>query len=134
MNNFWIGFEKSAIALRPEYNEAFRSGAKNLLGRAKDYLKKNLKVPVIQHTHDVHIPKATEEALGRVASKGTADIQKAVKEIEDLKKMKPKDLLLPLGAGGLAVGSSVYLGQSLGRKLSKSAPGVFTPEDQNKKV
>ena len=133
MNNFWIGFEKKAIALRPEHNEAFRSGAKKLLGRAKDYLK-NLKAPTIKHTHDVHIPKATEEALGIVASKGTADIQKAVKEIEDLKKMKPKDLLLPLTAGGLAVGSSVYLGQSLGRKLSKSAPGVFTPEDQNKKV
>lgn len=127
MNYFWQGFEKQSIALRPEYREAFQSKAKGLLKKVFS----GSHSPFSVH-HQVHIPKETEEALSRVAKSGTKDLQKALKDVEDLKKFRAKDLLLPLTAGGVALGSSLYLGKSLGQKLTRKAPGVFEQPTEKK--
>lgn len=84
--------------------------------------------------HSVKIPKETEEALFRVAKGGADELKELLKQVREAGKFKPKDVIVPLIVGGLSVGSSLYLGKSLGKRIAGSAPGVFSEEaDKNKR-
>jgi len=83
--------------------------------------------------HSVKIPKETEEALFRVAKGGADELKELLKQVREAGKFKPKDVILPLIVGGISVGSSLYLGKSLGKRIAGSAPSVFSEETNKNK-
>ena len=138
MKEFWTGFEKRSFMLRPEYQKKYQPYAKKALksiwGAGVEVINtlKRFKVPVeikvpkedinqiigrvkkdlTTFHHEAHLPKDTKEWLGKAFTH-------AADRTEEIKKIKPGDIIWPALAASAGIGAGALLGKRVAQKVLK---------------
>lgn len=133
MEYFWSGFEKRAF-LKPGVAKKLKSLGETIAKAWKNMPKPRMPTVRIEHKHDLsektlhEIDKTLKEMrvnhdIDAATAKKIKDISThAAEKAEEVKKFKPKDLIVPAVVGSAGIAGGTMLGRSMGRKLLKHTP------------